>query len=1065
MAARRSVRSRAFFVTSTIVLSVAYFSIAIGTWLIQGGRLTTSADVVAPTMCQPPFQNAEAFFNYPGNGSMNATALLPTSAGWTVTGGENMQLVDQPIHALTSVNTLQTTISRPIRPTREGYLQFAAAARNLNQAANANQQIGQVTVTLASAQGPLFKMRRQSLTIGTPGLMEWQRYDDLSGNWVNFIPNPGGAAQIVPNSDPMVAPVSWAIVWTASGVNAMLDVLQGTVGQVPWSYPDHAGPVTRVTFDSNGAQGNLLGWFGWPDGTGTPCISSVNPAQGRAGDQITLSGINFTPNGTTKVHLGTAPLVDLGTVNAAGSQGTFTVPTGLAAGTVSLKVTNDFGESNTVQFTVLEAAVTTWNIHGLVFEDLDGDGVLDSSESPLAGKTVSLSGDATATATTSSTGTFEFPTLMKDKNYTLTLATPDTHVATTPATKQFVAADFASGTATYNFGIKPKPTVFGGTSLICAADQDRRPVSENFELMTDGQTNNLGWTTIAGPNTSAMVRREAGKTGNGLLLVDTNSAATADAQILLQKVIPASDRGTVTFDIKPAQTNAFFALALRQADGTTSRENVVLYLWNDGTIRALDSTKQGDDRFVQLGTATYTANEWQRLSVSWTPTGVTISRNGQSLTTQPISYSFPQNIKPVVSLDLRTSADDQPSAGTVTLDNLEVPGCGSGLGLSVAPQQGPAPLDVTATATLPYTNLLNETTTTQSDVGATTGASVTQNRKPETGALEISDVPKPTGSPLDVKQWLYDLDQSKINQLQWKRTIPDNATVEAKLSWTTADDGTTRGTLLGGLGFIDSDGLFQDWVGVNDHGTDEGSYGSVDVAVRDGQRPTFDPAHPTQPEFTQVLPQTNAQTLVASSGSVNLTLRRTGSTIKIYVDNTLVKEHELTGTLGGIALGLAGLKDTAFGTLTIEALRLTNAEVGWNFGDGSQARCTLGTKCQATGISGESATVIKHTYTKPGQYQVTVSNSGQEVTSQVSASTTVTVTPPTGSGSNQGGGTVPTSSLNSTSSSGSSPRSGSTMTSLVSTGGNLFFNLSVALLLSVVTAYALLRRRHPDLNE
>lgn len=110
----------------------------------------------------------------------------------------------------------------------------------------------------------------------------------------------------------------------------------------------------------------------------TPTITSFSPTTGAVGTSVSITGTNF--GGFTP-----APFIKLSTTNAGGSytrftassftatNATFTVPTGLAAGTYSLTMAN-FDESNVVTagtFTVTAAPVITVG-SGVTFSAVSG---------------------------------------------------------------------------------------------------------------------------------------------------------------------------------------------------------------------------------------------------------------------------------------------------------------------------------------------------------------------------------------------------------------------------------------------------------------------------------------------------------------------------------------------------------------------------------------------------------------------------------------------------------------------------------------------------------------------
>jgi hypothetical protein len=87
-------------------------------------------------------------------------------------------------------------------------------------------------------------------------------------------------------------------------------------------------------------------------------------------------------------------------------------------------------------FGVMDSAPTGM-IKGLVWNDLNGDGVVDDGEPGVEGITVNLSGDAEASTTTLSDGTFGFKGLSQG-SYEVVSVGPDGWVLTTPSPIQVV---------------------------------------------------------------------------------------------------------------------------------------------------------------------------------------------------------------------------------------------------------------------------------------------------------------------------------------------------------------------------------------------------------------------------------------------------------------------------------------------------------------------------------------------------------------------------------------------------------------------------------------------------
>ncbi len=97
--------------------------------------------------------------------------------------------------------------------------------------------------------------------------------------------------------------------------------------------------------------------------------------------------------------------------------------------------------------------VPTYTINGNVYTDVNQNGVKDSGETDYQGATVTLSGDASSTDTTNSTGNYTFSSLATG-SYTVDLNVPTGYTATTTNP---VSVPLTADT-TVNFGIAPVPT-------------------------------------------------------------------------------------------------------------------------------------------------------------------------------------------------------------------------------------------------------------------------------------------------------------------------------------------------------------------------------------------------------------------------------------------------------------------------------------------------------------------------------------------------------------------------------------------------------------------------------
>jgi len=380
----------------------------------------------------------------------------------------------------------------------------------------------------------------------------------------------------------------------------------------------------------------------------------VAPSTVAPGATATLTGINLIADNAVVNGLtgGAVPLTGSAT------SATFTVPASVPAGTYNIYVTNALGQSGTVPLVVQQ---NKFSASGVVFEDLNGNGTVDASEAKRQGENVILSLDVApytpiTTVTTNANGAYAFNDLAAG-HYRVTHGAPSGYVKTTDDSRPFDVGP----SLTHNFGIKPLPGGALGTALICASEQDKKQQTDDFENFADGATKDFGWRTITYPNTSVTVKKDQGKSGNGLVLVDTNSVSGQEAHALVQRQIPPTDNGSVSFDIRPKQTTGHFTLILQSPEAQGSTFN--LYLWRDGTIRYFDSKKTTEaEQYVKIGTATYQKDVWQRLTIAWTPTGIKVSKDGQALHSGQLPYSYPDNVGKQTTFDLFSGWAEQAGA-------------------------------------------------------------------------------------------------------------------------------------------------------------------------------------------------------------------------------------------------------------------------------------------------------------------------------------------------------------------------------------------------------------------
>ena len=251
--------------------------------------------------------------------------------------------------------------------------------------------------------------------------------------------------------------------------------------------PVTVNPGQAVTGQDFGeVQPAALGNFVWEDLNGNGTQDSAEP--GIAGVTVTLTGTDDL--GATVAAVTTTTAVD-GSYGFAGLRpGLYTVAFATPAGFVPTEAlvgaveTDSDGESTSTVLgsgetdpTLDSGFVRPASIAGLVWTDLNNDGVVDPGESPIAGVTVTLTGTdgagnpVTETTTTGPDGTYSFPGLVPG-TYTVTETQPTDLLdgKDKPGTAGGVLAndqigviELGSGTVAtgYDFGELPPATIAG----------------------------------------------------------------------------------------------------------------------------------------------------------------------------------------------------------------------------------------------------------------------------------------------------------------------------------------------------------------------------------------------------------------------------------------------------------------------------------------------------------------------------------------------------------------------------------------------------------------------------
>ena len=320
------------------------------------------------------------------------------------------------------------------------------------------------------------------------------------------------------------------------------------------------------------------------------------------------------------------------------------------------------------------------SISGLVWRDANRNGALDGGEGPIVGATLNLSGPATRTTTTDSSGNYVFNALPAG-TYTVTQTLPAGFGNSTPLTIGSITIS-ANGTSTgNNFG-----DTTGAITGSVFFDRNSNGANDGTDSPIAGVTFTLTGTTAAGGSVNLSVASDA--SGNfafndlvapnatGYILTETQPTAYANGQITA-----GTAGGTVT-----QAANKVSAIALAAGTVATGYRFAELGTVISGTVYR-DANRNGakDSGDVGLAAVTVTLEDSTSTVIATTTTAAdgTYSFPPQPASsytvveTQPTGYqSGPENATNSVALALTAGTPATVNfgesagsfAGTVFLD-------------------------------------------------------------------------------------------------------------------------------------------------------------------------------------------------------------------------------------------------------------------------------------------------------------------------------------------------------------------------------------------------------------
>lgn len=491
---------------------------------------------------------------------------------------------------------------------------------------------------------------------------------------------------------------------TANGSDGSATVAYGGSATIAWSSTNNPSSCSASgNFPSNGGVG----------GSGSTTVSGITQQQtftvtcsspwGSASDSVTVTpGAQPTASVTANGADASTTVAYGSPVTIAWSAANITSCTG--SGSFSPNGPLNASGSTTIASVTSNLSFTVSCSNGFVTAT-DTVAVTVGPKPALTGISpgIGLVGSQTTISGTTLPASGSTVTFISSTN----VATPVTNVTATNGTTMPVTVPTTLTAGTYTVTVthttlgaitSSQPLTFTVTDpsapIVCLPSDAGKQVTDDFESFTDGATKDFGWTVVNYPNTSATIKSGAGKSGKGLVLVDTNNSQGYLGQVHAVRQFKAKDQGTIAFDLKPSQTTGRFAMILDGQKGGLS----YVYLSPTGTFERYNTTTNS---YTQIGTATYKANEWMQVTIDWDSATKTAkwTVNGTAISAQPLPYDYPQNAAPATSFQLVTTSSfaAAPSVGTFAVDNVIYPGC-VGLAMTVNPVSGVVPLSVLAIA-------------------------------------------------------------------------------------------------------------------------------------------------------------------------------------------------------------------------------------------------------------------------------------------------------------------------------------------------------------------------------
>ena len=237
------------------------------------------------------------------------------------------------------------------------------------------------------------------------------------------------------------------------------------------------------------------------------------------------------------------------------------------------------------------------NVTGVVFSDLDGNGIQSALETGHSGLEVTLKRDGSinSTTTTNSNGQFQFDGIDSNSSYTVEISSPSGKVATTATSQSIAPRDPA------NFGLVDSDTLIGGVFVDLNGNGLQDPTEAglsgvSIEMSSDSLTSSTTTSDSGVYKFSNVPAGEYNVTQSGLSGYVNHDSNTK------QVTMVANGSASATFALLSARTISGMAFNDLNGNGTQDGAEPA---FSGATIELLDSSRNVVDTTTTLANGNY----------------------------------------------------------------------------------------------------------------------------------------------------------------------------------------------------------------------------------------------------------------------------------------------------------------------------------------------------------------------------------------------------------------------------------------------------------------------------